>query len=96
MNARRHGNYRRALDIVAAVDSDWLSPPARQILEDLAEHMLLCRDADPADVVELREDASVTVMELAGAGLFPPPVADELIRLLLAAGPPLASRRVAA
>jgi hypothetical protein len=35
-------------------------------------------------------------MELAGADLFPPPVAEELIRLLLAAGPPLAARRVAA
>jgi hypothetical protein len=61
--------------------------PAREILEDLAEHMLLSADTSRAGVRELRDNASRSVRELAGAGMLPPTATEELIALLLAARP---------
>jgi hypothetical protein len=96
MTADRYRSYRRALDVVAAIDPDWLQEPARDILEDLAEHMLLSADTSRAEVRELRENASRSVRELAGAGMLPPTVTEELIALLLAAGPAPPARQTAA
>ena len=87
MTAGRYRSYRRALEVLAAIDPDWLQESAREILEDLAEHMLLSADSSRAEVGELRQNASRSVRELAGAGMLPPTVTDELIALLLAAGP---------
>jgi hypothetical protein len=96
MTADRYRSYRRALDVVAAIDPDWLQGPAREILEDLAEHMLLSADTSRAEVRELRENATRSVRELAGAGMLPPTVTEELITLLLAAGPAPPARQTAA
>jgi|Tabmets5t2r1_1033131.scaffolds.fasta_scaffold12184_2 hypothetical protein len=96
MTAGRYRSYRRALDVLAATDRDWLQEPAREILEDLAEHMLLSADTSRAEVRELRENASRSVRELAGAGMLPPTVTEELITLLLAAGPAPPARQTAA
>jgi hypothetical protein len=96
MTADRYRSYRRALDVVAAIDPDWLQGPAREILEDLAEHMLLSAGTSRAEVRELRENATRSVRELAGAGVLPPTVIEELIALLLAAGPAPPARQTAA
>ena len=96
MTADRHRSYRRALDVLAATDPDWLQEPAREILEDLAEHMLLSADTSRAEVRELRENATRSVRELAGAGMLPPTVIEELIALLLAAGPAPPAKQTAA
>jgi hypothetical protein len=61
MTAGRYRSYRRALDVVAAIDPNWLQEPAREILEDLAEHMLLSPDTSRAEVRELQENASRSV-----------------------------------
>ena len=50
MTARRHRHYRRALDLIAAVDPLWLSSPGRARLEDRAEEMLLSRLEDAASI----------------------------------------------
>ena len=89
MTARRYRFYRMALDIVAAIDAERISAPGREILEDLAEHMLLSPDCTPADLRELRLDSMATVRELARAGMVPPAPADQLVHLVLGAGPPL-------
>jgi hypothetical protein len=96
MTAGRYRSYRRALDVVAAIDPDWLQEPAREILEDLAEHMLFRAETSRAEVRELRQNASRSVREVAGAGMLPPTVTDELIALLLAAGPAPPARQTAA
>jgi hypothetical protein len=96
MTAARYRSYRRALDVVAAIDPNWLQDPAREILEDLAEHMLLSPDTSRAEVRELQENVSCSVRELAGAGMLPPTVTEELIALLLAAGPTPPARQTAA
>jgi hypothetical protein len=96
MTASRYRSYRRALDVIAATDPDWLQEPAREILEDLAEHMLLSTDTSRARVRELRENASRSVRELAGVGMLPPTATEELIALLLAAGPAPPARQTAA
>jgi hypothetical protein len=96
MTADRYRSYRRALDVVAAIDPDWLQEPAREILEELAEHMLLTADTSRAEVRELRENATRSVRELAGAGMLPPTVTEELIALLLAAGPAPPAKQTAA
>jgi hypothetical protein len=96
MTADRYRSYRRALEVLAAIDPDWLQEPAREILEDLAEHMLLSADTSRAEVRELRENASRSVRELAGAGMLPPTATEELITLLLAAGPAPPARQTAA
>jgi hypothetical protein len=96
MTAGRYRSYPRALDVLAATDPDWLQEPAREILEDLAEHMLLSADTSRAEVRELRENASRSVRELAGAGRLPPTVTEELITLRLAAGPAPPARQTAA
>jgi hypothetical protein len=96
MTAGRYRSYRRALDVLAATDPDWLQEPAREILEDLAEHMLLSADTSRAEVRELRDNASRSVRELAGTGMLPPTVTEELITLLLAAGPAPPARQTAA
>jgi hypothetical protein len=96
MTAARYRSYRLALDVVAAIDPDWLQEPAREILEDLAEHMLLSSDMSRTEVRELRENASRSVRALAGAGMVPPTVTEELIALLLAAGPAPPARQTAA
>jgi hypothetical protein len=56
MTADRHRSYRRALDVVAAIDPDWLQEPAREILEELAEHMLLSADTSRVGVPQLALD----------------------------------------
>ena len=96
MTAGRYRSYRRALEVLAATDPDWLQEPAREILEDLAEHVLLSADTSRAEVRELRENASCAVRELAGAGMLPPTVTEELVALLVAAGPALRARQTAA
>ena len=87
MTARRHSNYRRALDLIAAVDSLWLSTDGRAQLEDRAEEMLLSRARDAASISRLRSEAARSIREMVGAGLLPQAVADELTGLILAAGP---------
>jgi hypothetical protein len=96
MTAGRYRSYRQALGVLAATDPDWLQEPAREIVEDLAEHMLLSADMSRAEVQELRENASRAVRELAGAGMLPPTVTGELMALLVAAGPALPARQTAA
>jgi hypothetical protein len=96
MTADRYRSYRRALDVLAAIDPDWLQEPAREILEDLAEHMLLSADTSRAEVRKLRENATGSVRDLAGAGMLPPTVIEELVALLLAAGPAPPARQTAA
>ena len=96
MTAARYRSYRLALDVVAAIDPDWLQEPAREILEDLAERMLLSSDTSRTEVRELRENATRSVRELAGAGMLPPTATEELIALLLAAGPAPPARQTAA
>jgi hypothetical protein len=87
VTARRHRNYRRALDLIAAVDPLWLSSRGRACLEDRAEEMLLTRAEDAASVGRLRSQAAGSVREMVGGGMLPQAVADELIELILAAGP---------
>lgn len=87
MTARRHSNYRRALDLIAAVDPLWLSTDGRAQLEDRAEEMLLSRARDAASISRLRSEAARSIREMVGAGLLPQAVADELTGLILAAGP---------
>jgi hypothetical protein len=87
MTARRHRNYRRALDLISAIDPLWLSSPDRARLEDHAEEMLLTRVEDAASISRLRSSAARSVREMVGAGMLPQGVADELIELILAAGP---------
>ena len=89
MTARRHRHYRRALDLLAALEGDWLPGPGREILEDFAEQMLLSRETDPQAVQRLRNEAEVAVGELALLGLLPRKIAVELTQLLMGAGPPL-------
>jgi hypothetical protein len=93
MTSRRYDSYRRALDLVGAVGPQWLTDPARVELEDLVEQMLLSRDERREQVRKMREDASVAIRELAGAGMLPPTLAEELVGLVLAAGPPLTPRQ---
>jgi hypothetical protein len=87
VTARRHRNYRRALDLIAAIDPLWLSSPDRARLEDRVEEMLLTTAEDPASIGRLRSDAAGSVREMVGAGMLPQAVADELTELMLAAGP---------
>jgi hypothetical protein len=96
LTAGRYRSYRRALDVIAATDPDWLQEPAREILEDLAEHMLLSAYTSRTEVRELRENASGSVRELAEAGMLPQTVTEELITLLPAAGPAPPAKQTAA
>jgi hypothetical protein len=89
MTARRHRHYRRALDLLAALEDGWLPPPGREILEDLAEHMLLSREEDSEAIRRLRREAEVAVGELALVGVLPRSTAVEFTQLLMGAGPPL-------
>jgi hypothetical protein len=89
MTARRHRHYRRALDLLAAMQDGWLPEPGREILEDLAEQMLLSRESDPLAIRELRTGVEVAVDELSVVGVLPRRVAMELTQLLMGAGPPL-------
>lgn len=88
MTTRRHRNYRRALNLIGEVDPLWLSAPARACLEDRVEAMLLSREENQASVRQLRAETAHSIRELAGAGMLPQAVADELEELMLAAGPP--------
>lgn len=96
MDSRRYRHYRRARAVLAALDPDELCEPAREILEDLAEHMLLSAEVRPAAVREARQEASSTVRELAAAGMVPPAVANQLVSLVLGAGPSLQAEEAAA
>jgi hypothetical protein len=87
VTARRHRNYRRALDLIASVDPLWLSSLGRARLVDRAEEMLLSRAEDAASISRLRSEASSSIRQMAGEGLLPQAVADELTDLILAAGP---------
>jgi hypothetical protein len=87
VTARRHSNYRRALDLIAAVDPLWLSTDGRAQLEDRAEEMLLSRIQNAASISRLRSEVARSIREMVSAGLLPQPVADELTGLILAAGP---------
>lgn len=87
MTARRHRHYRRALDLIAAVDPLWLSSPGRARLEDRAEEMLLSRLEDAASISRLRSQAAGAIREMVGGGMLAQAVADELTELILAAGP---------
>jgi hypothetical protein len=89
MTARRHRHYRRALDLLAATEEGWLPGPGREILEDVAEQMLLSRESDPLEIRQLRHEVEVAVGELAVVGVLPRRVAVELTQLLMGAGPPL-------
>ena len=89
MTARRHRHYCRALDLLAAMEEGWLPEPGREILEDLAEQMLLSRESGPLAIRELRHEVEVAVGELAVVGVLPRRVAVELTQLLMGAGPPL-------
>jgi hypothetical protein len=89
MTARRHRHYRRALDLLAALEDCWLPGAGREILEDLAEQMLLSRHSDPVAIRELRREVEVSVGELAVVGVLPHGIAGELTQLLMGAGPPL-------
>jgi hypothetical protein len=89
MTARRHRHYRRALDLLAALEDGWLPGTGRETLEDLAEQMLLSRQSDPVAIRELRREVEVSVGELAVVGVLPGRIAVELTQLLMGAGPPL-------
>jgi hypothetical protein len=89
VTARRYRHYRRALDLVGGLERSQLAPAGQQLLEELAEDMLLSREADPHGVVRLRREAELAVRELSLVGVLPEPTADELTQLLLDAGPPL-------
>jgi hypothetical protein len=89
MTARRHRHYCRALDLLAAMEDDWLPDPGREILEDFAEQMLLSRESDPLAIRDLRHEVEVAVGELVVVGVLPRRVAVELTQLLMGAGPPL-------
>ena len=87
MTAHRHSNYRRALDLIGAVDPLRLSTDGRAQLEDRAEEMLLSRIQNAASISRLRSEVARSIREMVSAGLLPQPVADELTGLILAAGP---------
>lgn len=87
MTARRHCNYRGALNLIAAFDPLWLPSPDRARLEDRAEEMLLTRTEDAALISRLRSEAAASDREMIGRGMLPQAVADELMELILAAGP---------
>jgi hypothetical protein len=87
VTARRYRNYRRALDLIAAVDPLWLSSAGRALLDDRAEELLLSRAEDRKSISRLQSEAARFIRHLVGEGLLPQAVADELTELILAAGP---------
>lgn len=89
MTARRHRHYRRALDLLHGLERGWLPPAGRDLLEELAEDMLLSRESDPHAVLRLRREAELAVRELSVVGVLPKPTAEELTQLLVGAGPSL-------
>ena len=77
------------MELLSGAEARLLPDGGCEILREVAENMLLCREGDPEVVVELRRDAAATVGELADAGLLSWTTGRELIALLLATGPPL-------
>jgi len=89
VTARRHRHYRRALDLLYALEPGRLPPVGRKLLEELVEDMLLSRESDPHAVLRLRREVRLAVSEFAVVGMLPGPTAEKLTRLLMDAGPPL-------
>ena len=77
------------MELLSSAEARWLPDGGCEILHEVAESMLLCREGDPEVVVELRRGAAATVGELTDAGLLSWTTGRELIALLLAMGPPL-------
>ena len=60
------------MELLSGAEARWLPDGGCEILHEVAESMLLCREDDPEVVVELRRDAAATVGELTDAGLLSP------------------------
>jgi hypothetical protein len=85
MTARRYQNFRRALELLNAVDPRRSFSADRDLLADLAEEMLLTR----GDQRVGRRARRVTdcLVRLVKTGALEKPVAEELWRAIWAAGP---------
>jgi hypothetical protein len=85
MNARRYQNFRRALELLSAIDPRRSVSSDRDLLADLAEEMLLTRAGQP--VGKQARSATDCLVRLVESGALARSVAEELWRAIWAAGP---------
>jgi hypothetical protein len=96
MTPDRYRHYQAFNALLASLDEVELPEEPRRLLADLAEDMLLSRTGDRNELLDTRLAVELTVSELAAIGTLSPRLAEQLTRRLLAAGPPLRERPLAA
>lgn len=85
MTTRRYLNYRRALDLIQALDTHLVCSEDRLFLADVAEELLLCRAEQPVGAQADR--LGDCLGRLVDTGALPNALAEELWRTIEAAGP---------
>ena len=85
MTSERYRNYRRALELIEAVDPRRSFSADRDLLADLAEEMLLIRADEPIGKQARR--VTECLARLVESGALERPIAEELWRAIRAAGP---------
>jgi hypothetical protein len=85
MTSERYRNYRRALELIEAVDPRRSVSPDRDLLTDLAEEMLLVRADQPVGKQARR--VTDCLARLVETGAVERSIAEELWRAIRAAGP---------
>jgi hypothetical protein len=84
MTTRRYLNFRRALELLNAVEPRSFSED-RELLADLAEEMLLTREDQP--VGKRARSVTECLVRLVESGALERSVGEELWRAIWAAGP---------
>ena len=86
MTSRRHRHYKRALRWIDTIDPKRAGPACPGVLRELAEDLLLARDAG-ADSAELEAEAAVALDLLRANGVISQRHADEIWGAIRACGP---------
>ncbi len=87
MNTRRYLNYRRALDLLEALDPQLVSAEDRGCLTDLAEELLLSRGVDEAELWRATGRVADVLARLVETGALREALASELRAAAFASGP---------
>jgi len=88
MTTRRYANYRRALELIAAIGEPGSPDAPPKSLRELSEEFLLSRAASIADLEDETDDLATTLTHMTRAGMVGVETATRLWRIILACGPP--------
>jgi hypothetical protein len=86
VTSRRHRHYKRALRWIDTIDPERAGTACSQLLRELAQDLLLAREAGP-DCAELEAEAAVALDLVRANGVISRSHADEIWAAIRACGP---------